>query len=47
VGLPARLGAGGVEEVVSLDLSESEYSMLRKSAADVKELCDAVDRLGF
>lgn len=47
VGLPARLGAGGVEDVVRVDLSEAEYAMLKRSAADVKELCDAVDRLGF
>jgi malate dehydrogenase len=47
VGLPAKLGAAGVEEVVHFELDESESTMLRKSAADVKELCDAVDRLGF
>lgn len=47
VGLPARLGSSGVEEVLKFDLSESESSMLRKSAEEVRELCDAVDRLGF
>ncbi len=47
VGLPARLGAAGVEEVLKFDLSGSESAMLLKSAADVKDLCGAVDRLGF
>lgn len=47
VGLPAKLGAGGVEEVVGFRLSPGETAALRESAAQVKELCDAVDRLGF
>jgi malate dehydrogenase len=47
VGLPAKLGATGVEEVLKFDLSENESARLRKSAEDVKELCEAVDRLGF
>jgi malate dehydrogenase len=47
VGLPARLGAAGVEEVVRIDLTEEEHGMLRRSAAEVQELCEAVDRLGF
>ncbi len=47
VGLPAKLGASGVEEVLKYDLSEAESASLLKSAADVKDLCGAVDRLGF
>ncbi|MGE5190281.1 MAG: malate dehydrogenase [Gemmatimonadota bacterium] len=47
VGLPAKLGEKGVEEVVSFKLSAGETEKLKKSAAAVKELCDAVDRLGF
>ncbi len=47
VGLPAKLGEGGVEEVVKFRLSEEESAALAKSAATVKELCGAVDRLGF
>jgi len=47
VGLPAKLGEGGVEEVVKFKLSAEESAALKQSAGAVKELCDAVDRLGF
>lgn len=47
VGLPAKLGAGGVEEVVRFGLSPEESAALRRSAEAVRELCEAVDRLGF
>ncbi len=47
VGLPAKLGEKGVEEVVKFKLASGETEKLKKSAAAVKELCDAVDRLGF
>ena len=42
LGLPARLGAGGVEEVVSIELTSSEKAALEKSAATVKELVEAL-----
>ncbi|HEX9038412.1 MAG TPA: malate dehydrogenase [Ktedonobacterales bacterium] len=38
VGVPAKLGADGVEEVIQLDLTESEQAALQKSADAVKEL---------
>ncbi len=47
VGLPARLGDKGVEEVLKFRLSPEEASALSKSAEAVRELCEAVDRLGF
>ena len=47
VGLPAKLGAGGVEEVVRFHLSPEETTALAKSADEVRILCEAVDRLGF
>jgi malate dehydrogenase len=47
VGLPAKLGSGGVEEVVKFGLTDTETAALKQSAGAVKELCDAVDRLGF
>ncbi len=47
VGLPAKLGGNGVEEVVKFRLSPQESDALRKSAEVVRELCEAVDRLGF
>ncbi|HEU0028535.1 MAG TPA: malate dehydrogenase [Ktedonobacterales bacterium] len=38
VGVPAKLGANGVEEIIQLDLTESERAALQKSADAVKEL---------
>ena len=38
MGVPVRLGAGGVEEVVKLKLSPAEKKMLRESAAAVREV---------
>lgn len=45
VGVPARLGRGGVEGIEQYDLSPDEQAALAASARAVKELCDAVDRL--
>ncbi|OGP80625.1 MAG: malate dehydrogenase [Deltaproteobacteria bacterium RBG_16_64_85] len=47
VGLPAKLGQDGIEEVVKFKLAAEESAALSKSAEAVKELCDAVDRMGF
>jgi malate dehydrogenase len=38
MGVPVRLGAGGVEEIVKLKLSTTEKKMLRESAAAVREV---------
>jgi len=38
VGVPAKLGAGGVEEIVEFRLSEEERAQLQKSADSVREL---------
>ncbi len=43
VGVPARLGARGVESIVEVDLSAAERTLLDQSAAAVRELCDKVD----
>ncbi len=42
VGVPAKLGAEGVEQVVEVELSESEQALLRKSADAVKELVEVM-----
>ena len=39
VGVPARLGRGGVEEIVELDLNEDELSALRGAAEGIKAKC--------
>jgi malate dehydrogenase len=38
MGVPVKLGAGGVEEIVELDLSEEERSELGRSAEAVREV---------
>jgi malate dehydrogenase len=45
VGVPAKLGNGGMEAIVELELTSEETSGLRKSADAVKELCAIVDRM--
>lgn len=43
VGVPARLGARGVESIVQVDLSAFERTLLDQSATAVRELCEKVD----
>lgn len=45
VGVPARLGRGGVEEIVELDLSEDELSALRSAAEGIREKCADLGKL--
>ncbi|TFH25666.1 MAG: malate dehydrogenase [Myxococcales bacterium] len=45
LGVPARIGAGGVEEVVEVKLNEDESKQLEVSASHVKELVDALDNV--
>jgi malate dehydrogenase len=42
VGVPVKLGASGIEEIVELDLTDEEVSDLRKSAEAVKELVEVL-----
>ena len=43
VGVPVKLGARGVEQIIEVKLTADEDAALKKSAAAVKEL---VDKLG-
>jgi malate dehydrogenase len=45
VGVPVRLGAEGVEEIIEIELSESEQQELRASADAVRELVGAMAKL--
>jgi len=45
VGVPAVIGAGGVERVVELSLSKREQNMFNKSVTAVRGLVDACKRL--
>lgn len=47
VGVPTVLGANGVETVVEFSLDTEEQTALDKSVASVKELVEAMTRLGF
>ena len=40
VGLPARLGRGGVQEIVELDLGEPEVTALREAAEGIRKRCE-------
>ncbi len=42
VGVPVKLGAKGVEEIVQIKLTAEEQAALNKSAAAVKELTDVI-----
>jgi malate dehydrogenase len=38
MGVPCRLGAAGLEEIIKLNLSEDEQAQLNRSAEAVREL---------
>ncbi len=44
VGVPARLGRGGMEQVIELELSAEERAALQKSAEAVRELVEALPK---
>ena len=43
IGVPVKLGASGIEEVIEVELSEEERANLDKSAAAVTELLEAMN----
>ncbi len=43
VGVPVKLGAGGVEEVIEIELTEAEAAALKRSADAVAELIEVMD----
>ncbi len=45
VGVPVKLGRGGVEAIIEYDLTPEERTALATSAVAVRELCSVVDRL--
>jgi hypothetical protein len=45
VGVPVKLGRGGVSEVIEIELTADEQAAFDKSAAAVRELVDAMERL--
>jgi len=45
VGVPAKLGASGMEAIVEFELTREEEAGLKRSAATIRELCEVVERL--
>jgi malate dehydrogenase len=45
VGVPAILGKNGVEQVIELDLTDSEKEAFAKSIAAVRKTCGEVDQM--
>ena len=45
VGVPARLGSGGVEEIVELDLNDGELTKLRQAAEGIRTKCEDLAKL--
>jgi malate dehydrogenase len=46
VGVPVKLGAGGIEQIIEINLTPEERTALNKSAAAVQELVDAMQKMG-
>ena len=45
IGAPARLGKGGVEEVVEVDLDDDEMDLMNQSAEHVRENLKNLERV--
>jgi malate dehydrogenase len=45
VGVPVRIGGGGVEEVIEIDLTPEEKAAVEVSASHVRELVEVTDRV--
>jgi len=42
IGVPCKLGAGGLEKIIEIKLTQEEDAALKRSAAAVKELCAVI-----
>jgi malate dehydrogenase len=47
IGVPVKLGAGGVEEIIEITLTDDEKSALQNSAAAVQELKELLKKLDY
>ena len=45
VGVPARLGRGGVEQIVEMDLNDDELAQLREAAEGIRAKCADLEKL--
>jgi malate dehydrogenase len=46
IGVPVKLGASGVEQIIEIKLLDEEMAALKKSAAAVEELKGVLKKLG-
>ena len=46
MGVPARLGKRGVEEIVALDVNQQEVEALRQAAEGIKAKCADLKAVG-
>ena len=44
VGVPVKLGAGGVEKIYEVHLTDDERAMLKKSADSAQEMVDVLKK---
>jgi len=44
VGVPVKLGAGGMEQIIQINLTDNEKAALNRSAASVQELVDVMNK---
>ena len=44
VGVPTKLGASGMEQIIEISLTPEEKAALDKSAASVKELIEVMEK---
>ena len=47
LGVPAKLGRAGIEQIIELKLNESEMALLNESANAVREVCGALDAMNL
>ncbi|MDI6776963.1 MAG: malate dehydrogenase [Syntrophales bacterium] len=45
IGVPVKLGAGGIEEIIQISLTDEEKEALKNSAAAVQELVNAMKKM--
>ena len=46
MGVPCKLGGGGMEGIIELDLNKQEKAAMKTSLSSVKELVKQVDDMG-
>lgn len=46
LGVPCKLGRGGVEEIIELKLNDEEHAMLKESAESVRSVVEALKAMG-